>query len=88
MMWLMIGGVIVWGLVILMPEEAAPVEREKRLLDRPCILEHDGKYWNGSKFLKDRSAAKKFPNDVAAFDYADENFTEDVAEDCGVETVA
>lgn len=41
------------------------------------LLEYEGKYWDGKKFVKDRNKAHRFKDFAAAYDFADNHFDED-----------
>lgn len=50
----------------------------------PCVIECRGLYWTGEKFTKDKRAARRFPDDSAAWRFVDATFNDDVGEDCAL----
>ena len=56
--------------------------------DQPkWIIEHEVKFWNGSRFVRDRRTAITFTTSTEAFDYIDDNFNDEIAEYCDLEQV-
>lgn len=49
------------------------------------IIEHRGKYWDGLAFVANKNRAKCFPSHRAAWNYVDETFSENRAEEIGLE---
>lgn len=86
MIWLVIGGLIVWGLSRLADGPGEP-EKAAQFMSRPCVIENGGNYWDGSKFIKDKKKAKRFADHHEALAYTFERFSDDVAEECELEKI-
>lgn len=58
----------------------------KPTVQKRCIIEYKGKFWNGSSFGK-RDKAKSFRSSHEAWAFVDLNFSEQTAEQIGIENV-
>lgn len=85
MIVLFFGALALWGLSKV--GDYVDPKGPGRPSSQPCVIEHNGKYWDGYRFTKSKKEALRFPNHRKAFEYADDTFSEAVAEDCGVENI-
>lgn len=52
-----------------------------------CVIEFEGKYWNGEKFQRFKKDGMTFKSVNIAWQYVDENFSERVIEDMSLEGI-